>query len=143
VRLLVALALILGLTAAAEPQTTLPDVEDEVMCVECRTALNISTAPVADQERAFIRARIAEGMTKEEIKAALVEEYGPDVLAEPPSEGFDVAAWLVPAALVALAALGIALMARRWRRTESEPAGPELDPDDARRLDAELSAFDR
>jgi cytochrome c-type biogenesis protein CcmH len=143
VRLLVALALIVGLTAAAEPQTTLPDVEDEVMCVECRTALNVSTAPVADQERAFIRARIAEGMTKGEIKAALVEEYGPDVLAEPPSEGFDIAAWLVPAALVAAAALGIALMARRWRRTDSAPAGPELDPDDARRLDAELSAFDR
>jgi cytochrome c-type biogenesis protein CcmH len=143
VRLLVALLLILGLTAAAEPQTTLPDVEDEVMCVECRTALNISTAPVADQERAFIRARIAEGMTKEEIKAAMVEEYGPDVLAEPPSEGFDVAAWLVPAALVALAALGIALVAGRWRRTEAAPAGPELDAEDARRLDAELSAFDR
>jgi cytochrome c-type biogenesis protein CcmH/NrfF len=143
VRILLALVLLLGLTAAAEPQTTLPDVEDEVMCVECRTALNISTAPVADQERAFIRARIAEGMTKEEIKAALVEEYGPDVLAVPPSEGFDIAAWLVPAALVALAALGIALVARRWRRTESAPAGPELDPDDARRLDAELSAFDR
>ena len=142
-RLLVALALILGLTAAAEPQTTLPDVEDEVMCVECRTALNVSTAPVADQERAFIRARIAEGMTKEEIKAALVEEYGPDVLAEPPSEGFDIAAWLVPAALVALAALGIAFVARRWRRTDNVHAEPELDPDDARRLDAELSAFDR
>jgi cytochrome c-type biogenesis protein CcmH/NrfF len=143
VRLLVALVLVLGLTAAAEPQTTLPDVEDEVMCVECRTALNISTAPVADQERAFIRARIAEGMTKEEIKAALVEEYGPDVLAEPPGDGFDLAAWLVPGALAALAALGIALVARRWRRTESTDAGPDLDPDDARRLEAELTAFDR
>jgi cytochrome c-type biogenesis protein CcmH/NrfF len=143
VRVLLALVLLLGLTAAAEPQASLPDIEDEVMCVECRTALNVSNAPVADQERAFIRARIAEGMTKAQIKAALVEEYGPDVLAEPPSEGFDVAAWLVPAGLVALAALGIALLARRWRRTESAPAGPELDPADARRLDAELSAFDR
>ena len=142
-RVLIALLLLVGLTAAAEPQTTLPDVEDEVMCVECRTALNVSNAPVADQERAFIRARIAEGMTKEEIKAALVEEYGPDVLAEPPSEGFDVAAWLVPAGLVALAALGIVLVARRWRGTDGAAAGPELDPEDARRLDAELSAFDR
>jgi cytochrome c-type biogenesis protein CcmH len=143
VRVLVALALVLGLTAAAEPKTTLPDVEDEVMCVECRTALNVSTAPVADQERAFIRDRIAEGMTKDEVKAALVEEYGPDVLAEPPGDGFDLAAWLVPGALAALAALGIALAARRWRRTESAPAGPDLDPADARRLDAELTAFDR
>ncbi len=62
-RYLVALVLLLGLTAAA-PQTTLPDVEDEVMCVECGTALNVSSAAVADQERAFIRARIDEGMTK-------------------------------------------------------------------------------
>ncbi len=144
-RVLVALALILGLTAAAEPRATLPDIEDEVMCVECRTALNISSAPVADQERAFIRARIAEGMDKEQIKAALVEEYGPDVLAEPPSEGFDITAWLVPVALVVLAAGGVVLLAGRWRRRpDADPAaGPELDPADTRRLDAELRAFDR
>ena len=143
-RLLLALILVLGLTAAAEPKITLPDVEDEVMCVECRTALNVSSAPVADQERAFIRARIAEGMTKEEIKAALVEEYGPDVLAEPGDDGFDLAAWLVPGALVVLAAGGVVLLARRWRRPEpATTAGPELDPADASRLDAELSAFDR
>jgi cytochrome c-type biogenesis protein CcmH len=144
-RLLVALVLVLGLTAAAEPKTTLPDVEDEVMCVECRTALNVSSSAVADQERAFIRARIADGMTKEEIKAALVDEYGPAVLAEPGDEGFDLAGWLVPGAVVALAALGVAALAGRWRRApEPAPeAGPELDPADARRLDAELTAFDR
>jgi cytochrome c-type biogenesis protein CcmH len=143
---LVALALLLGLTAAAEPRATLPDIEDEVMCVECRTALNVSTAPVADQERAFIRARIADGMSKEEIKTALVAEYGPDVLAEPDPEGFDLAAWLVPGALIALAALGVAVLARRWRRRRGgDPpaaAGPELEPWDARRLDQELRAFD-
>jgi cytochrome c-type biogenesis protein CcmH len=144
-RLLVALLLVVGLTAAAEPKTTLPDVEDEVMCVECRTALNISTSAVADQERAFIRARIADGMTKEEIKAALVDEYGPAVLAEPGDEGFDLAGWLVPGAVVVLAGLGVVLLARRWRRApETAPAGgADLDPADAQRLDAELTAFDR
>ena len=143
-RLLVALLLVVGLTGAAEPRTTLPDVEDEVMCVECRTMLNVSTSPVADQERAFIRARIAEGMTKAEIKAALVDEYGPAVLAEPGDEGFDLAGWLVPGAIVALAGLGVVLLARRWRGTpEAANSAPELDPDDASRLDAELTAFDR
>ena len=138
-RFLLALVLLLGLTAAT-PQTTLPDVEDEVMCVECGTALNVSTSPVADQERAFIRDRIAEGMTKEEIKAALVEEYGPDVLAEPEQ----VSAWLVPAALAALALLGVLVLARRWRGgTERAASRPELDPEDQGRLDAELAAFDR
>jgi cytochrome c-type biogenesis protein CcmH len=146
VRVLLALMLLLSLTAAAEPKTTLPDVEDEVMCVECRTALNVSQSPVADQEREFIRELIADGKTKEQIKAALVDAYGPDVLAVPESKGFDVTAWLVPGALVALAALGVALLARRWRRTSAparDDGGPELGPDDKRRLDAELAAYDR
>jgi cytochrome c-type biogenesis protein CcmH len=146
VRVLVALVLLLGLTAAAEQQTTLPDVEDEVMCVECGTALNISSAPVADQERTFIRERIAEGMTKEEIKAALVREYGSDVLAVPENRGFGVTSWLVPAALAALALLGVVLLSRRWRGDSGgdapAPAGT-IDPEDARRLDADLAAFDR
>ena len=145
-RILLALVLILGLTAAAEPKTTLPDIEDEVMCVECKTALNISTSPVADQERAFIREKIAEGMTKAEVKAALVDAYGPDVLGEPEAKGFDLTVWLVPIALVLAAGGGVLFLARRWRRTSGEPAapsGPDLDPADARRLDAELARFDR
>ena len=143
-RLLVAVLLVLGLTAAAEPKASLPDIEDEVMCVECRTALNVSQSPVADQERAFIREKIAQGLTKEQIKAALVDAYGPDVLGEPEAKGFDLSAWIVPGALVAAAAVGVALLARRWRRRPTtQPDAPDLDPEDARRLDAELAAFDR
>jgi cytochrome c-type biogenesis protein CcmH len=146
VRILIALVLLVGLTGAVEQRTSLPDVEDEVMCVECGTALNVSSAPVADQERAFIRERIAEGMTKQEIKAALVAEYGPDVLAVPEGRGFGVTSWLVPAALAALALLAVILLSRRWRSgrgaAEPAPAGA-LDPEDARRLDADLAAFDR
>jgi cytochrome c-type biogenesis protein CcmH/NrfF len=131
---------------AAEPKTTLPDVEDEVMCVECGTALNVSTSPVADREREFIRRRIAEGKSKAQIKAALVEEYGPKVLAVPEGGGFDVAAWLVPGLLSLIALLGVGVAAVHWRgRREDEPPaeGPELDPEDRRRLDADLAAFDR
>ena len=142
------LALVLAPAAfAAEPRTTLPDVEDEVMCVECGTALNVSTSPVADREREFIRRRIAEGKSKPEIKAALVDEYGAKVLAVPEGGGFDVAAWLVPGLLCLLALLGVGVAALRWRgRREEEPTeddGPELDPEDRRRLDADLAAYDR
>jgi cytochrome c-type biogenesis protein CcmH/NrfF len=144
VRVLLALILILGLAGAAEPKASLPDVEDEVMCVECKTALNVSTSPVADQERAFIREKIADGLDKRQIKAALVDAYGPDVLGEPEAKGFDLSAWLVPGVLVALAATAVVLMARRWRRDAAPtPAAPELDPADARRIDSELATFDR
>jgi cytochrome c-type biogenesis protein CcmH len=146
---LLALALLAPATAgAAEPRASLPDIEDEVMCLECGTALNVSTSAVADQEREFIAGLIAQGRTKAEIKDALVAEYGPRVLAEPRNKGFQLTAWVVPV-LAALAALGlVVLIARRWRRrpdatAPDADAEPGLDADDARRLDAELAAFDR
>jgi cytochrome c-type biogenesis protein CcmH len=131
--------------AAATPRASLTDVEDEVMCVQCGTVLNISESAVADRERAFIRRRIAEGMDKTQIKRALAAEYGPAVLAMPDEGGFDLAVYLVPGLLVALGLGGIALAARRWRRTPAAPAaeGPALNPEEARRLDDELAAFDR
>ena len=139
-----ALLLVIAVLAAGGP-ASLPDIEDEVMCVECGTALNVSNSAVADQERAFIRRQIALGKDKEEVKAALVEEFGPGVLAEPEERGFSLAAYVVPAGLGLVALAGLLVAARRWRR---RPAAPEPEPEpladaDARRLDAELAAYDR
>ena len=147
---LLALVLLAPAAGAAEPRASLPDIEDEVMCLECGTALNVSTSAVADQERTFIKELIARGLTKEQVKAALVEEYGPRVLAQPEERGFALAAWAVPV-LAALAALALVVgLARRWRRpastaAEGAQAAPAagLDPADARRLDSELAAYDR
>jgi cytochrome c-type biogenesis protein CcmH len=139
-----ALALVVLVLAAGGP-ASLPDVEDEVMCVQCKTALNVSTSAVADQERAFIRRQIALGKDKRQVKAALVDEFGPGVLALPEERGFSLAAYLVPIALVLIALAGLIVAARRWRRRPIVAAtAPEpLADDDARRLDAELQAYDR
>ena len=154
--LLIALTAVLlvapGVAGAATPKTTLPDVEDEVMCVECGTVLNISTSQVADDQREFIQDRINRGQSKEEIKAALVEEFGPDVLAMPDRRGFNVAVYLVPAVLGVIGLIGVVLAARRWRSrrqsagpsaTRAGEGDPRLDPDEEQRLAAELAAFDR
>ena len=128
------------LSIAATPQVTLPDIEDEVMCVACGTALNISQAPSADRERALIRRLIARGLTKDEIKDELVAEYGPKVLAEPRQS----TAWVVPAALAAAALLGVGLTVRRWRRNAAdhpEPDGPGLADADAERLERDMAAY--
>jgi cytochrome c-type biogenesis protein CcmH len=139
---LAALALALALAAPASAQrASLPDIEDEVMCVECGTVLSVSSSPVAQQERDFIRELIAQGKTKDEILAALVDEYGEDVLANPGTGGFNKALWLVPIGVALLAAVGVAIAAARWRRDAPEPEPelpPPLSPEDARRLDAEL-----
>ena len=130
---------------AATPRTTLNDVEDEVMCPTCGTPLNLATdAPLANDERALIRRLIARGDTKDQIKHRLVQEFGPNVLALPRSSGFDLFAYLVPIAIAVAGLLAIVVLALRWRRRRSPPAAadPDLDPADARRLDADLARFD-
>lgn len=130
--------------SAATPRTNLPDVEDEVMCTICGTLLAESDSPQANGERALIRKLIAQGQTKEQIKDALVAQYGRNVLATPTTHGFDLLAWVVPGLGIVLAAIALVVMALRLRRRRRDPpeAPPELDSADAARLDRELSSYD-
>jgi cytochrome c-type biogenesis protein CcmH len=145
---LLALALLAATApaAAAAPQTSLPDVEDEVMCPICGTLLELSESPQAERQRVFISRQIAAGKTKAEIKDALVAEYGRPVLALPRGSGFDLSAYLVPAIAFVLAAVALAIGARRWRRAGA--AGPEptqptgLQNEDAKRLEDDLARYD-
>ena len=94
----------------------------------------------------IIRERIAAGRTEAEIKAELVDQFGPGVLAEPPKSGFDLLAWALPLGLLAAGALGVGIVAWGWsRRREAAsmraPARPRPStPSVERRLDAELDA---
>jgi cytochrome c-type biogenesis protein CcmH len=143
------LAALLAGALAAPP--TLSDLEDELVCPTCKTTLDLSNAPVADQMRAYIRGRIQEGATKEQIKAELVADYGPRVLAEPRKEGFDLLAWLLPIGGIVLGAAAVGVVAWRWsrgREPEESPSDPSsngrvaLGPELERRVDEELAKFD-
>ncbi len=101
-------AVVLAAPAAALaqcPQTTLGEVEQEVMCPVCGTPLALATeAPQAERERQFIIERIERCESKDEIKAALVAQFGEAVLATPGDDGFDLAAYLLPALAVLIGA---------------------------------------
>lgn len=130
--------LVLTATAAAAPPT-LSDIEDEVMCVTCGTALALSEAPVARRQRALIQRLIDQGRSKEQIKARMVEEFGPRVLAMPERSGFSLAAYLVPLAglLLALAGAAVALGRRRLRAADDAPPPPDASFEDL--VDADLA----
>jgi cytochrome c-type biogenesis protein CcmH len=146
------LALSLAAVAgASEQKPTLAELERELICPTCQTTLELSNAPIAERMRSFIRARIAAGDTKSEIKAALVEQFGERVLAAPPKKGFNLLAWVLPLAGAALALGLLAFALVRWSRARpkvAEPAatstngGPPLDPELERRLDEELARYD-
>jgi cytochrome c-type biogenesis protein CcmH len=132
-----------ALPAAPEPQTTLADLEGEVMCPVCNTTLDQSSSPAARQIKTLISQRIAAGDTKDEIKDLLVAEYGPQILAAPPKKGFDLLAWLLPIVGLLGGALALGALAWRWSRDrEPAPAVAGLDPATERRIDQELDRFD-
>ena len=143
-----ALALTPPVAGAAEQERVgIADVEDEVMCPICGTLLELTRAPQAERQRVFIRKMIAAGATKSEIKDALVTEYGEEVLAVPRDSGFQLSAYLVPAAAFAIAVVALIAGLLRWRRNgrrgpggPSEQSGPQGDA--AERLDADLARYD-
>jgi cytochrome c-type biogenesis protein CcmH len=143
---LAALALLPGVlaapAAAGEERPTAAELESELVCPVCEATLDTSNAPVALQMKAFIRERIAAGDTKSEIKAQLVDQFGPAVLAVPPREGFDWIAWLLPLAGLAVAAVAVGALAWRWSRLRAEPEPERLDPELEARLDAELERYE-
>jgi cytochrome c-type biogenesis protein CcmH/NrfF len=117
-----------GATAAcAGPKTSLPAIEDEVMCPICGVPLVNAGGPQAENEREFIRDRVDECKSKEEIKSALVAEYGEEVLAVPGDSGFDLAAYVVPAAGILLAGVAVGIGALRWRRSRDEGSPASAD----------------
>jgi cytochrome c-type biogenesis protein CcmH len=132
--------------AAGCPKTSTSDVADEVMCLQCGVPLNLAEdAPSAKRERAFIQQLVNQCRSKDQIKAALVAQFGSNVLADPKSS----ATWLVPALAFGAAAVALLLGALRWRRRRAAAtltrAQSGVSPDEARsadRLQADLDRYD-
>ena len=142
-----AIALLVGVLAAGPAAAAPPnaaDLEAELVCPVCETTLDQSNAPVAERMKTYIRTRIAAGDSEDEIKDALVAQFGPSVLAEPPGGGFGLLAWLLPLAGLVGGAIAVALLVRAWsRRGPPSPSSEErLDPELERLVDDELARFD-
>jgi cytochrome c-type biogenesis protein CcmH len=145
--LIAALAGAVPSASGATPQTSVGEVSSEVMCPVCGTLLELAESPQAKRQKAFIARLIGEGRTKEQIKDALVAEYGNEVLALPRGSGFDLSAYLVPIVAFVIAVIALAFGVLRWRRAgggsaseSAAPPGPSSE--DAERLEADLARYD-
>ena len=125
-RQLLALASVLALVVipsafASEQHPTQAELEGELVCPTCHTTLDQSNAAVALRMKQFVRARIAAGDTKSEIKDQLVAQFGKGVLAAPEQSGFDLLAWVLPIVALLAGAGVLTVLAWRWtRRPEDE-----------------------
>lgn len=149
---LVALALAaLALAAPAALAGSRPsesDIETLLVCPTCHETLDESTSAVAQQMKAEIRRRIAQGWTKKQILDEMVANFGPGVLSTPATHGFDLIAWVLPLGGVALGVLALGGGAWYWARSREEDdasaaaAGEPLGTELERRVDEELARFD-
>jgi cytochrome c-type biogenesis protein CcmH len=139
--LTLALVLAFAAPAAACPKTSTSDIADEVMCLQCGVPLNLAEdAPSAKRERAYIQQLVDQCRSKEQIKTALVAQFGDNVLADPKTK----ATWLVPALGFGAAAVAVAFGAFRWRRRrghDGTPPSPTPGADDSR-LRADMDRYD-
>ena len=119
----------------------------QLWCPLCGGRLRLDSCELkaCAQMREVIAIKLAEGEDAESIRAYFLEQYGPQILGEPPRQGFSWLAWILP--LVAVAGGGIFLwlrlqqMSRPLRPTPARVAGPEIDERE-RRLDEELARYD-
>lgn len=89
--------------------------------------------------------KLAEGVDVQSIKNYFVAQYGPQVLGEPPMEGFNWLAWVLPVAVMIGGGVFIYTRTRKMVRSAPGAAAPPQsgDGDDYdRKLDEELKHYD-
>ena len=117
------------------------------MCPVCGTLLGLAESPQATREKAFVEKLAKEGKDKNEIKEALVNQYGDAVLALPKSSGFTLSAYVVPIVGFIVAVILLAFAVWKWRKVagKGEDRRPDLEgpsDEDRERLDEDLARYD-
>ncbi len=118
-RILVAvfLLVLVALPVLAQDGGPKEQLTKELWCPICNgIRLDVCEQKVCEQMRDMIDQELAAGKTPEQIKADFIDLYGPVVLGEPPRQGFDLIAWIVPVVLLVGGVLAIGFMIWRWSK---------------------------
>ena len=91
--------------AAANPVTAdeVNAVASELWCPLCSgVRLDVCELKACAQMRDLIGLKLTEGEDSESIRAYFLDQYGPQVLGQPPLEGFNWLAWILPFVVLAI-----------------------------------------
>lgn len=104
------------------PKPTLDSIGNKVYCLcGCVTTLNHcphlpSECASRAQMEALIRRDIGAGKTEKAILTDFTAAYGVKVLASPPTQGFDIAVWILPGIGLVVGLILVIVIVKRWRR---------------------------
>ena len=146
--LVVGLLLVFGSPAPAAERTPQQAIEEGLMCYCGCSALTVRacTCGTAASIRQEIATRLASGESQEEVLAAFVARHGDQILSAPTREGFNLLAWIMPFAVILVAATALIVFIRRSAaRGTLATAGTTAKPTaaDARLSDAQRLTLER
>ena len=110
--------------AAAISDDQMNAVAHQLYCPICQNvSLDVCPTTACANWRELIRQKLAAGWSVQQIKDYFANQYGTQVLPEPPLQGFNWLAYLLPAALLAaLAATGWSVAWRLRRKASAHPS---------------------
>lgn len=121
--LLVATLTMLG---AGTPATRFDKLGHKLMCTcgcaEILLECNHMGCPDSPGLIASLHNQLDAGQTDSNILTWFADKYGPTVLAAPIRGGFDLVAWIVPFAVIAVGIIGITWLLRHWRERHRQAA---------------------
>lgn len=122
------------------------EIYELVMCPLCAgQTIGQSKNETSSQMRDLVLKKLRRGESKAQILHYFESRYGERILATPTKKGFNLVLWVLPLVLVALAAIVIYFMIRRW--SARQPMTPASRFDENRssgyqeRLEKELKRF--
>jgi len=134
-RLLVPIALAAGLATLVivavgghPPASQVQQVQQIAAGLHCPICKDLSVAdspaPLAQQMRQEIAAKLGAGESADQIRAGFVAAYGPSVLMSPPRQGVAGVAYYLPLLVLAAGVVAAFTALRRWLRTpQPDPPG--------------------
>ncbi len=123
-------------------------VDKRLICPYCPAeTIDQAQVPQAREMRAFVREKLAEGWTEQQILDyfSAPERYGLRVLAEPPKSGSTLTIWLLPPAVFLLAGGILFFVLRSMKRGDPsalDDPPPDLPQSDGNEMDEYLERVD-
>lgn len=104
-------------TLPPEEEARAQDLMRTTRCMVCAgESIMDSNAPMAIDMRRFVRERVSTGQSDADVRQALVDRFGHEVLMDPGFSGRTIVLWLAPLALLGF---GGALLAGSMRNARS------------------------
>ncbi len=148
------LTLLLSDLAVAAPyhneealQKAAREIYDLIMCPLCAgQTIAQSNNETSSQMRDLVLKKLRQGESQEEILQYFESRYGERILAKPNKKGFNLILWVLPFVCVAIAAIAIYFLIRRWSARVPMTPTTHFDEDQfaeyQERLEKELKQFD-